>query len=71
MSLKLKYNGRSFSNPRSMAAAMERDLKSHVERQLRQAASGAGAHVTKKANGDFEIKGTLDQMDRFNRRLGK
>ncbi len=71
MDMTFKYKGRSFSNSGSMAAAMERDFKAHAEQTLRQAASSAGAHFSKKANGNFEIKGTINQMDRFNHRIGK
>lgn len=69
--MSFKFKGRSFSSARSLASAMEREMKAVVERQIRQSASGAGAQVTRKANGDLEIKGTADQLNRFNRRLTK
>lgn len=71
MPISFKYKGRSFSNARSMAAAMERDFKADVERKLRQAASNAGVQISKKADGNFEIKGSTSQMERFNSRFGK
>ena len=71
MPISFKYKGRSYSNSRSMAAAVERDFKADVERKLRQAASSAGVQISKKADGKFEIKGSTIQMERFNSRFGK
>lgn len=71
MPISFKYKGRSFSNARSMTAAVERDLKTEMERKLRQAASSAGVQISKKAEGKFEIKGTTTQVERFNNRFGK
>lgn len=54
-----------------MSAAVERDLKADMERKLRQAASSAGVQISKKSDGNFEVKGSTAQMERFNNRFGK
>lgn len=71
MPISFKYKGRSFPNARSMSAAVERDLKAEMERKLRQAASSAGVQISKKSDGNFEIKGSTTQMERFKNRFGK
>ncbi len=70
MTLKFKYRGRSFSSAKSMMSAAQRDLKNDIERKIRQAASASGAQTSKTSKG-LEIKGSIEQMNRFYRRLGK
>ena len=68
--LKLKYKGRTFSNGRSLANAMTRDLNSEIERKMRQAASSSGVRLRKTHKG-FEIEGDANSMARFNNRIGR
>lgn len=68
--LKIKYKGRTFSNGRSLADAMTRDLNNEVERKVRQAASASGVRVRKTHSG-LEIEGDATHMDRFNNRIGR
>ena len=68
--IKMKYKGRTFTNGRSLANAMTRDMNQQVERSVRQAAALSGVRVRKTHNG-FEVEGDADHMDRFHRRLGK
>lgn len=66
--LKLKYKGRTFTNGRSLANAMTRDLNAEIERKVRQAASASGVRVHKTHQG-FEVEGDAAHMARFNNRL--
>lgn len=68
--LKLKYNGRTFTNGRSLADAMTRDFNQGIERKIRQAASSSGVRVRKTHKG-FEIEGEAEKMNRFSNRLGQ
>lgn len=68
--IKMKYKGRTFTNGRSLANAMTRDMNQQVERSVRQAAALSGVRVRKTHKG-FEVEGDADHMDRFHRRLGK
>lgn len=68
MSLKFTYKGRTFGSARAMMDAMQRDLRADHERQVRRAASLAGARVRKTPKG-FEIEGSADQVARFRDRL--
>lgn len=68
--MKLKYKGRTFTNGRSLANAMTRDLNQEVERKLRQAASSSGLRVRKTHKG-LEVEGDAANMDRFYKRLGR
>ena len=66
--LKIKYRGRTFTNERSFANAMARDLSQEVERKVRFAASGSGLRVRKTSRG-LQIEGTVSKMNRFHSRL--
>lgn len=68
--LKLKYNGRTFSNGRSLANAMTRDFNNEVERKVRRAAAASGVRVRKTHKG-LEIEGDANKVARFNNRLGR
>lgn len=49
--IKMKYKGRTFTNGRSLANAMTRDMNQQVERSVRQAAVASGVRVRKTAKG--------------------
>lgn len=68
--IKFKYKGRTFSNSRSLASAMQREFNQEVERKVRQAASSSGVRVRKTHKG-FEIEGDASSMSRFNSRIGR
>lgn len=68
--LKVKYKGRTFNSARSLADAMQRDLKNSVERQVRRAASASSLSVRKTSNG-LEVSGDANRMGRFYDRLGR
>ena len=68
--LKMKYKGRTFSNGRSLANAMTRDMNSEIERKMRQAASSSGVRL-RKTNKGFEVEGDASSMVRFNNRIGR
>ena len=68
MRMSFKYKGRSFSLAGAMMKA-EEDLLQGVERQMKRAASLSGAKTRKTREG-LEIKGTVEQLERFQRRLG-
>ena len=68
--IKMKYKGRTFTNGRSLANAMNRDLTNEIERKVRQAASASGVRVRKTHNG-LEIEGDATHMARFNSRIGR
>lgn len=68
--MKMKYEGRTFTNGRSLANAMKRDMSQLVERSVRQAAAASGVSVRKTHKG-FEVEGDPDHTDRFHKRLGK
>lgn len=68
--LKIKYNGRTFSNGRALADAMTRDLNNRVERSLRQAAAASGVSVRKTSSG-YVVDGDAEKMARFNHRIGR
>ena len=68
--LKMKYKGRTFSNGRSLANAMTRDLNNEIERKMRQAASASGVRIRKTHKG-FEVEGDANSMTRFNNRIGR
>lgn len=70
MSMSFKYKGRSFSSPRTMMQAAQRDLAREIERKIAHAAASAGLRTTKTSQG-LELKGSIDQMERFHRRIGK
>lgn len=70
MPIKMKYKGRSFSSGRSLARAIENDLKKNVERKVRRAASCSGLSVSSTHKG-LEVKGDAEDFDRFYRRLGR
>lgn len=70
MGISFKYKGRSFSSARSMMQAAQRDVTHAIERKIRQAAASSGASTRKTSDG-LEIKGSMEQLDRFHRRLGK
>ena len=67
---KIKYKGRTFSNGRSLANAMIRDMNQQIERSVRQAAASSGVRVRKTHEG-FEIEGEAQRIERFHKRLGK
>lgn len=68
--LKMKYKGRTFTNGRSLAHAMQRDMTNEVERKVRQAASASGVRVRKTHKG-LELEGDATSMARFNNRIGR
>lgn len=68
--IKMKYKGRTFTNGRSLANAMTRDMNQQVERSVRQAAVASGVRVRKTAKG-LEVEGDAEHMNRFHKRLGK
>lgn len=68
--IKMKYKGRTFTNGRSLADAMNRDMNQQIERSVRQAAASSGVRVRKTHKG-FEVDGDAGNMDRFHKRLGK
>jgi len=68
MRMSFKYKGRSFSSAGAMMKAAEKDLLQGVERQMKRAASLSGAQTRKTSEG-LEIKGTVEQLERFQRRL--
>lgn len=68
--IKMKYNGRTFTNGRSLANAMTRDMNQQIERKVRQAAAASGVRVRKSHKG-LEVEGDAEHMDRFQKRLGK
>jgi len=53
-----------------MMQALRRDVQNQIERNIRQAASASGLRTTKTSKG-LELKGTTEQIERFNRRVGK
>lgn len=70
MGMKFTFKGRTFSSARSMADAMNREVKRGVESKIRSAASSSGIQLS-KTSGGFELKGTPEQLNRFNQRLGR
>lgn len=68
--IKMKYKGRAFTNGRSLANAMTRDMNQQIERSVRQAAAATGARVRKTHKG-LEVEGDVEHMERFHKRLGK
>ena len=52
----MKYKGRTFTNGRSLANAITRDMNQQVERRVRQAAASSGVRIRKVHKG-FEIEG--------------
>ena len=68
--IKMKYKGKTFTNGRSMANAMTRDMNQKIERSVRQAAAASGVRVRKTHKG-FEVEGDAEQMNRFRKRLAK
>ena len=68
--IKMKYKGRTFTNGRSLANAMTRDMTQQVERSVRQAAAASGVRVRKTTKG-LEVEGDAEHMDRFHKRLGQ
>ncbi|WHZ38640.1 hypothetical protein [Sagittula sp. MA-2] len=68
--IKMKYKGRTFTNGRSLANAMTRDINQQVERSVRQAAAASGVRVRKTPKG-LEVEGDAERMDRFHKRFGK
>lgn len=64
----IKYKGRTFTNGRSLASAMTRDINQEIERKLRQAASSSGLRMRKTHKG-IEVEGDAANMDRFYKRL--
>ena len=70
MGVKLKFKGRTFSSGRSLAQAMEREAKKEIEKQVRRAASSAGASVRKTSKG-LEVTADHERMERFRKRLDR
>lgn len=68
--LKMKYKGRTFTNGRSLANAMTRDMNNEFERKVRQAAASSGVRVRKTHKG-LELEGDTRSMNRFNNRIGR
>ena len=68
--IKMKFNGRTFTNGRSLADAMVRDMNQKIERNLRQAATSSGVQMKKTTNG-FEFEGSLENINRLQKRLEK
>ncbi len=68
--IKVKFNGRTFTNGRSLADAMVRDMNQKIERHLRQAATSSGVQMKKSAKG-FEFEGCPENINRLQKRLGK
>jgi hypothetical protein len=68
--IKMKFNGRTFTNGRSLAEAMVRDMNQKIERNLRQAAMSSGGQMKKTTKG-FEFEGSLENINRLQKRLEK
>lgn len=68
--IKIKFNGRTFTNGRSLADAMVRDMNQKIERNLRQAATSSGVQMKKSVKG-FEFEGSPENISRFQKRLEK
>jgi hypothetical protein len=68
--IKLKYNGRTFTDGRSLANAMTRDLNRQVEAKLRSAASASGVRISKTREG-LQVEGDADRIAHFQKRLGR
>ena len=68
--IKMKYKGRTFTNGRSLANAMSRDMNQQVDRTVRQAAAASGVRVRKTHRG-FEVEGDADHMNRFHEKFFK
>ena len=68
MTVKFRYKGRSFGSAQSLSTALKRDMTQVVDRALRSAASTSGVHIRKTGHG-YEIEGTPNQLERFNRRV--
>jgi len=68
--IKMKFNGRTFTNGRSLADAMVRDMNQKIERNLRQAAASSGVRMKKTAKG-FEFEGSPENINRLQQRLEK
>ena len=66
----MKFNERTFTNGRSLADAMIRDVNQKIERNLRQAAMSSGVQMKKTAKG-FEFEGTPENINRLYKRLEK
>jgi hypothetical protein len=69
MPLKIKFKGRTMSSTKALIDAMSREVQTNYEKELRRAAASAGVAI-KKSGSNFEIEGTQDQIERFNKRLG-
>ena len=67
--IKLKYKGRSFSNGRSLAQAVTRDVEREAEQRVRRAASAAGVRVKKTPKG-LSVEGDPEKVRRFKQKLG-
>lgn len=68
--IKFKYKGRTFSSPRSLANAMQRELNNSVERHVRRVASANGLTVRKTSEG-LEVRRDANMMGRFYNRFGR
>jgi len=68
--IKMKYKGRTFSNGRSLANAITRDMNHQIEQSVRKAAGASGVRVRKTQKG-FEVNGDTEQINRFYKRFGK
>lgn len=66
--LTLKYKGRRYTNGRSLAGALERDVKAAFEKEVRRAAGASGLTVRKTAGG-LEVTGDATKVRRFTDRL--
>ncbi|MGZ9812453.1 hypothetical protein ACXN5S_18485 [Pseudoroseicyclus sp. H15] len=67
--ISFKYKGRTYTNGRSLTAALNKDLKDEYERKIRQAASASGVRVQRTSRG-FQFTGDANSMARMNKRLG-
>lgn len=65
----MKYKGRTFSSGQSLANAVQRDIKTAVERAVRNAASSSGARTTRASNGNLIIQGSPAAIARFTRKI--
>lgn len=68
--LTLKYKGRRFSSARSLAGALERDIKAAFEKEVRRTAGASGLIVRKTTKG-LEVTGDATKVRRFTDRLGR
>lgn len=70
MAMSIRYKGRSFSSSQSLRAALQRDMKQAVERQIRSAAASSGVRLRKTSSG-YEFEGTPEQIARLRQRISK